>query len=301
MHAGNGAGLPYQPLTGRGGRVVATSGPDGCARVPKGPLSYAGGTGALPADRQPLERAHAHNDNLHDRPLFDALAAEFTSVEADVYLVGDQLVVGHDPDDPRPARTLQALYLDPLRERIRQRGGVHRADERHFQLLVDVKTEAESTWAVLDRVLAEYDDILRTHSPADTVVDRPVSLVVSGNRARASMEQVPTRYAGYDGRIPDHLDDPAPPAFLPLVSQSLALMQQPLDDVVEQAHASGRTVRFWNVPATTQTWSRLLAAGVDWINTDDLSGLAGFLRAREQTGPGRQPSVAADESVDRGA
>ena len=34
---------------------------------------------------QPLERAHAHNDYEHARPLLDALSHGFTSVEADVW------------------------------------------------------------------------------------------------------------------------------------------------------------------------------------------------------------------------
>lgn len=46
-----------------------------------------------PGDVQPLERAHAHNDYEHDRPLLDALDHGFTSVEADVWLVdGDRAV-----------------------------------------------------------------------------------------------------------------------------------------------------------------------------------------------------------------
>ena len=70
---------------------------------------------------QPLERAHAHNDYEHDRPLLDALDDGFTSVEADVWLVGDQLYIGHD--GPDLSRTLAATYLEPLRQRFRDNGG----------------------------------------------------------------------------------------------------------------------------------------------------------------------------------
>lgn len=41
----------------------------------------------------PLERAHAHNDYEHDRPLFDALDSGFKSVEADVF--GKPVVLVH--------------------------------------------------------------------------------------------------------------------------------------------------------------------------------------------------------------
>src|SRR5918996_24410 len=67
---------------------------------------------------RPLERAHAHNDYEHERPLLDALDHGFTSVEADIYLVDGELRVGHDPEDLRPGRTLQSLYLDPLAQRV---------------------------------------------------------------------------------------------------------------------------------------------------------------------------------------
>ena len=39
-------------------------------------------------------RAHAHNDYEHARPLLDALAFGFCSVDADIWLVGGELPVG---------------------------------------------------------------------------------------------------------------------------------------------------------------------------------------------------------------
>src|SRR5437016_4155385 len=71
----------------------------------------------------PLIRAHAHNDYEHARPLLDALEHGFCSVEADIWLVDGKLLVAHDLDKVKPERTLQALYLDPLRERVRRNGG----------------------------------------------------------------------------------------------------------------------------------------------------------------------------------
>ena len=40
-----------------------------------------------------LPAAHAHNDYLHKRPLLDALAQGFCSVEADIFLVDGALLV----------------------------------------------------------------------------------------------------------------------------------------------------------------------------------------------------------------
>ena len=86
-----------------------------------GLLLPVGGASAAtaPPEASPLSRAHAHNDYEHPRPLLDALDHGFTSVEADVWLVGDELLVGHDLADLVPGRTLEKLYLDPLADRVR--------------------------------------------------------------------------------------------------------------------------------------------------------------------------------------
>jgi len=74
----------------------------------------------LTADEpKPLQRAHAHDDYEHKRPLFDALECGFCSVEADVWLVKGQLLVAHVPVQWNTERTLEKLYLDPLRDRAK--------------------------------------------------------------------------------------------------------------------------------------------------------------------------------------
>src|SRR3954462_5482632 len=89
-----------------------------------------------------LPNAHAHNDYEHTRPLFDALDQGFCSVEADVFLRDDKLLVGHTAASLKPDRRLKPLYLDPLRDRVRANGGrVYRGGPPCW-LLVDVKTEA---------------------------------------------------------------------------------------------------------------------------------------------------------------
>jgi hypothetical protein len=50
---------------------------------------------------------------------------------------------------------------------------------------------------------------------------------------------------------------------------------------VETAHANGQRVRFWATPEQSPqreaVWEELLAAHVDYINTDHLSALEAFL------------------------
>jgi hypothetical protein len=251
---------------------------------------------AFAAPVRPLQRAHAHNDYEHAKPLLDALAHGFTSVEADVFLVNGELLVAHDAADLRPNRTLKSLYLDPLRMRIQANDGSVYETPSAFRLLIDVKTEAESTWAALRGVLAEYSDILAGQN-ANGRIDGPVTVIVSGNRAQATMLGETTRYAFYDGRIPADVGGDA--TFVPLVSQNwdsfspwkgVGAMpdnqRQRLDQYVSAAHAKGQIVRFWATPdapgaARDNVWRTLIDAHVDLINTDDLAGLQSFLLAND--------------------
>src|SRR5436190_6302175 len=75
------------------------------------------------AETVPLIHAHAHNDYEHKRPLFDALSHGFCNVEADIWLVNGRLLVAHDLRDTKPEKTLQSLYLEPLRALAKKHNG----------------------------------------------------------------------------------------------------------------------------------------------------------------------------------
>ena len=247
-------------------------------------------TGLAQAQPDPLPRAHAHNDYQHERPLLDALDHGFCSIEADIHLVEGELMVAHDRDEVQPGRTLQALYLDPLRARIRQRHGRVYPNGPSVILLIDIKSEAEATYDALRRVLRHYADILTIFTP-DALDEGPVTAIISGNRPRATMEAEAVRYAAYDGRL-DDLDaaSPAPATFIPLVSSNwftfarwLGRGAPPeevlkrLEETVAKAHAQGRKIRFWATSDNPVVWHELYNAGVDLLNADDLDGLRDFL------------------------
>jgi hypothetical protein len=243
----------------------------------------------------PLWRAHAHNDYEHPRPLLDALDHRFGSVEADIFLVGGQLLVAHDPEDLDPTRTLESLYLDPLAARVRaNHGSVYRGHRRPLQLLIDIKTEGASTYLELDRRLRRYKHLFTTYAHG-RVFPGPVTAVISGDRAaRVPMEAQSVRRAFYDGRLTD-LGSAAPASFVPLISDNWtrnftwtgvgpfpAAERQKLHAITGAAHERGQAVRFWATPdlpgpARDALWSELLAADVDHLNTDDLAGLESFL------------------------
>ena len=103
-----------------------------------------------------------HNDYEHKRPLFDALDQGLCSVEADIFLVDGQLLVGHVRRLLKPERTLESLYLIPLKERIAKNGGRVYRGGPEFTLLIDIKTNGPTTYAALKKVLEKYADFINS-------------------------------------------------------------------------------------------------------------------------------------------
>jgi len=245
-----------------------------------------------------LVRAHAHNDYEHSRPLLDALDHGFCNVEADVYLTPQGLLVAHDLKDAKPERTLESLYLKPLQQRVKSNGGFVIAKDAPFTLLIDIKSEAESTYAAIDAVLARYADILTVTRNAIQTIG-PIEIVISGNRPIETMRKQGIRYAGIDGRTDDVPDSQSTPSHLmPWISSrwgdnnSLTNFQwkgngpipaaerQRLRDYVQAVHAQQRKVRFWATPEKPEVWRELLDADVDLIGTDKLPELQAFLKSQ---------------------
>ena len=239
----------------------------------------------------PLRAAHAHNDYLHPRPLLDALEHGFGSVEADIFLVNGALLIGHERKDLKPERTLESLYLEPLRARVHARQGGVYGPEFRFYLLIDVKTEAEETYQVLDQVLARYADILSVTRDG-TFEPKGVTIVLSGNRAQESIAKQSVRYVGIDGR-PEDLDSDRPADLMPWISARWGALfawrgvgpfpeaeRSKLTEIVTRAHQRGRQVRFWATAENENVWRELVAAKVDLINTDKLADLQKFLQSQ---------------------
>lgn len=248
-------------------------------------------TAAHAAAASPLANAHAHNDYLHARPLLDALDHGFCSVEADIWLVDGRLLVAHDRKDVRSDRTLQALYLDPLLERVKRNNGHVFSTGPAFTLLIDIKSESTNTYVALRKVLESYATMLTRFQTAKTETNA-VTVIISGNRALGLMSAEASRFAAYDGRLAD-LEGADSPHLIPLVSDNWALHfkwraeaeQGPFPEperaklrtLVSRTHQQGRRMRFWGAPDQPAMWRELRDAGVDYLNTDRLADMRSFL------------------------
>jgi hypothetical protein len=245
----------------------------------------------LAARAQPLliTQAHAHNDYLHARPLLDALDHGFCSVEADIYLVNGKLLVAHDISKTRPERTLQALYLDPLRERVTKNGGHVYPHGPEFTLLIELKQDWKVGYPALHDVLTNYADMLASFSDG-TKHTNAIVAIITGHRAASMFAGETVRYAALDGSLSD-LDINPRATLVPWISENWKdhfhwsgagampeIERHRLNVIVERAHEQGRRVRFWNAPDQPNFWRAIHAAGVDLINTDDLPGVEKFFR-----------------------
>jgi hypothetical protein len=238
-----------------------------------------------------LPRGFAHNDYEHRRPLHDALELGFCAVEADIFATNSSLLVGHSARDLRPDRNLIDLYLEPLAQRVRSNGGkVHRGGPE-FLLLIDIKTEAEPTYAALKPVLNRYRDILTSFHGVE-VRTNAIRVVLSGERPIATVSNEVDRLACLDGRTVD-LDSTASPSLIPLISDNWSTLfrwrgigpisdqeKKALKSLVTRAHQQRRTFRLWAAPDVPAAWELQRELGVDWINTDKLEDFANHFRKR---------------------
>ena len=256
-----------------------------------------GATVAIP--NEPMPSGHSHNDYLRQTPLWDALSLGFISIEVDIYLVRGALLVGHDEEDLEPSKTLQSLYLDPLRDHVRERDGWVYPSQHSLDLLIDIKSDARTTYEALVGVLTQYSEMFTTYSET-RVHRRAVSAVVSGNRPRRSMMSEAVRIASYDGRLEDIENSAArvPANFISMISadwedhfswRGLGSLSERdsrrLALLIEEAHRGGYRLRFWNIPSpgrrrTDAVWSQLLDAGVDLLNVEDVKAYWDFMVKR---------------------
>lgn len=226
---------------------------------------------------------HAHNDYEHPRPLFDALDNGFESVEADVWLNGNDIGVSHNGAPFKGS--LKALYLDPLAERVRTRGAIN---GRPFFLWLDLKQGDQKLLDLIATQLAEYPTVLTQFRDDQAAIPGAVTVILTGNDAgkRSLVDRPGPRPYARDSNNYSPMDPPADSkwgayalnyyAFMQWNGEGtiLPIQQKQLENLVNGAHALGRQVRLYGCPETKAWWRAAKAAGVDFVGGDDLAGIA---------------------------
>ena len=150
---------------------------------------------------------HSHNDYWRHVPLYSALAAGCTSVEADVWLSDADLFVGHSENSLTRERTLTSLYIDPIVSILSiqntpsqqvitnpispsstspsnagPNGVFETSPKTPLILLIDIKTDGDSTFpTVLDQLEPLRSRGWLTHFNGTSVIPGPVTVVGTGN------------------------------------------------------------------------------------------------------------------------
>lgn len=220
---------------------------------------------------------HSHNDYEQKYPFKTAFEAKMGSIEADVYLVNDNLYVSHEAKDINPSKSLEKLYLQPLAKLVRKKKAYP------LILLIDIKSHADSTLDAVVKQISKYRLFLKEKSL--------IRFVISGNRPNPEKWATYPKFIQFDGR-PNENYTPEQWAHIGMVSQSFGsyiklgqkdINQETFDKmkaVVDAIHAQNKKVRFWATPDTEGVWKTLTKMGVDFINTDSPKALREFLEEK---------------------
>lgn len=139
---------------------------------------------------------HSHNDYWRLVPLYSAIGAGCTGVEADIWLFEEELYVGHSIASLTRNRTLHSLYIEPLLNILSKQnpttpfhdgksslnGVFDTRPEQSLVLLIDFKTPGVDLWPyVLSALKPLRERRYLTHVDGDRIVQRPITVVGTGN------------------------------------------------------------------------------------------------------------------------
>ncbi|EKG10880.1 hypothetical protein MPH_11882 [Macrophomina phaseolina MS6] len=139
---------------------------------------------------------HSHNDYWRTTPLYAALGTGCVGIEADIWLVEDQLYVGHALESVTMTGngTLGHMYIEPLvkildaANRLREdypqqpyRGVFEAEPSQTLTLLIDIKTAGAETWPYLYEALTPLRERgWLSHWNGTHRIPRPITVVGTG-------------------------------------------------------------------------------------------------------------------------
>lgn len=228
-----------------------------------------------------VANAHSHNDYKQDIPFHKAYNAGFGSIEVDIFLVDTVLFVAHDKEDLTVPRKLSDLYLDPLNAAVvRNHGLPYKDSSRSLIILVDIKTDAVPTLALLVKELKRYPPLINS---------RQLRFVISGNRPPDDQFSSYPPFIFFDG-IAGKQYSAASLKRIAMMSDNLgnytkwkgdgrirAADRKKIKAAVGNAHLHKKPIRFWNAPDSDIAWRELMRLRIDFINTDHIDRLALFM------------------------
>ena len=233
---------------------------------------------ALFASPNFLPRAHSHNDYEQLHPCSDAIAARVSSIEADLWLEGEKVLVGHDRGKWRG--DLESLYLKPLNA-LWERDALPVGPDGVFLLWLDLKDASPGLRSRLHELLEAYP-----FTKARDERHQAVQVILTGNAVakESFVTEYPSAVVTRDSNTFSEEDPEGTPAWSWYAvnwktvaggdgkTEITPEQREKLRAVVAKVHAKGRKLRLWNHPAGLEFWEMATAAGVDRLGTDRLPG-----------------------------
>ena len=227
---------------------------------------------------------HSHNDYTREVPFYQAYSQKVNSIEADVFLKGGRLLVGHEIEDLTPERSFDNMYLQPIVSLFRLNGGrAWKDSDAKLQLMVELKSETAPAMKVLVAKLKKYPEVFDPSVNPDAV-----RVVITGNVPSPEDFVKYPEYIRYDGII-DAGYTPEQLKRVALFSTNfrgystwngkgsiLPAEYGRLMEVIDYAHSLNKPIRFWNAPEGVTVYYIFLNMGVDYINTDVPETCAAF-------------------------
>jgi hypothetical protein len=168
---------------------------------------------------------HSHNDYWRPRPLVDAISIGCASVEADVWLIDDQLYIGHDLRSVDRNKSLSRMYLDPLLAMLDQQTGqddagayspsiFHKQPNQTLVLLVDFKNSGAAAFRRLHLDLEPLRSKgYLTYHDGEGRINRAITIVASGQAASFAsiLAETTHRDIFFDAPLSSLWQPPRPP------------------------------------------------------------------------------------------
>jgi len=231
-----------------------------------------------------FEQGYAHNDYLHKKPLFDALDNGYTHIEADIFLYKDSLIVAHWFPYMKDKRTLESLYLAPLKQYVQLNNCNSCIGTPPITLIIDIKSSPKKTYPALKALLEKYSSMLSSYENG-VFKQGKVNIVITGRKPVDLIKKETRRLVMMDdfldhtsGDINNNLFAMASCKYSKILNwtgkgQLPEKEKNKLLYLVGQAHLQGKKARLWASPENEKVWDELLKCGIDYINTDRLTKL----------------------------
>lgn len=229
---------------------------------------------------------HSHNDYAGALPFYGAYSNETGVIEADVFLVNNELFVAHNFKDITAANTLKNMYLDPLSSKLKTLGSKAYPSGKPLILMIDIKSDAEPTLKAIAQQLKTFPDIISNQN---------IKVVISGNRPDQAQWAAYPLFIYFDGRLNEEYTAEQL-ARVEMISEDLkqitvwngkgVLTQTDLEkiqSIIKKVHNQNKKIRFWATQDNVNTWMTLMNLKVDFIGTDNVPELTHFINNIKST------------------